>query len=175
VSGVVRSWGCGRLLRHCCHGLALWGLVGGIASSVAFGQTANLEVVATVAASCTLVGGTLNFGTYRPEDSAATEGEATIHYDCPEGTAIRLSLSPGQHAQSSNRAMSRDGGGGTLSYDLYQDAARSQVWGDQGDAMSIASTPSDDTAVDVYGEIHAEQSAPPGTYRDTVLITLVVE
>jgi spore coat protein U-like protein len=68
----------------------------------------------------------------------------------------------------------RDGGDGALRYQLYQDAGRSQVWGDQGDALTIPSTDDGETSVDVFGVIPAGQEAPPGTYRDTVVITLMV-
>jgi spore coat protein U-like protein len=46
--------------------------------------------------------------------------------------------------------------------------------GDQGDALTIPSTDDGETSVDVFGVIPAGQEAPPGTYRDTVVITLMV-
>jgi spore coat protein U-like protein len=139
-------------------------------ASAARGQTADLNVVATVEASCTLDGGTLDFGPYRSEEGK--EARASISYRCPEGMEISLSLGPGREPDGRARAMQRDGGDGALRYQLYQDARRSQVWGDQGDALTIPSTEDGEASVDVFGVIPPGQEAPPGTYRDTVLITL---
>jgi spore coat protein U-like protein len=155
--------------RFCLYGTVLVGLMLYVAGA-ARGQTADLNVVATVDASCTLNGGTLDFGPYRSEESK--EARASISYRCPEGMEISLSLGPGREPDGRARAMQRDGGDGALRYQLYQDARRSQVWGDQGDALTIPSTDDGEASVDVFGVIPAGQDAPPGTYRDTVLITL---
>jgi spore coat protein U-like protein len=87
---------------------------------------------------------------------------------------ISLSLGPGREPDGRARAMQRDGGDGALRCQLYQDAGRSQVWGDQGDALTIPSTRDGEASVDVFGVIPAGQEVPPGTYRDTVVITLGV-
>jgi spore coat protein U-like protein len=157
-----RFWLYGPLLA----GLALY------TAGAARGQTADLNVVATVEASCTLNGGTLDFGAYRSEEGAT--GRARISYRCPEGMEISLAMGPGRQADGRARAMVRDGGDEVLRYQLYQDAGRRQVWGDQGDALIIRSTDDGESGVDVFGAIEAAQEVPPGTYRDTVLITLVV-
>jgi spore coat protein U-like protein len=149
------------------------GLVGLLASGEALGQTANLEVMATVEASCTMHGASLIFGTYRSEETETAQ--ATIVYDCPADLSISLMLSAGQHPQGGGRAMVRDGGGELLSYGLYQDPARSQDWGDQGEARIVNPTIDGDANVEVYGQIEAGQSVPAGNYRDTVLITLVID
>jgi len=149
-------------------GLALW-----LASGTARGQTANLQVVATVEASCTLTGGTLNFGTLQSEEGATSE--TTISYTCPAGMRIGLTMNQGRQPEGEQRAMLRAGGQDTLRYQLFQDSSRSEVWGDQGDTLIIPETGEGGTSVDVYGAIGSGQSVPPGTYRDTVLITLVVD
>jgi spore coat protein U-like protein len=159
------------VLRVCLYCPLLLGLVLCMASA-ARGQTADLNVVATVEASCTLNGGTLDFGPYRSEESKTAR--TSISYRCPEGMEISLSMGSGREADGRARAMQRDGGDGALRYQLYQDAGRSQVWGDQGDALTIPSTDDGETSVDVFGVIPAGQEAPPGTYRDTVVITLMV-
>ncbi|MEM7024358.1 MAG: spore coat U domain-containing protein [Pseudomonadota bacterium] len=144
-----------------------------MASDTALGQTANLEVMATVEASCTLEGATLNFGTYRSEEPATTQ--ATIGYNCPGDLTISLALSSGQNPQGRVRAMLRDGDDDLLPYQLYQDSARQQIWGDQADRLVIDSTDDGDASVEVYGQIEAGYLVPPGNYRDTVLITLMIE
>jgi spore coat protein U-like protein len=143
-----------------------------LAGGAARGQTADLNVVATVEASCTVTGGTLDFGAYRSEEGST--GRARISYRCPQDMEISLTLSPGRQPEGRERGMVRDGGDDVLRYQLYRDASRRQVWGDQGDALTIPSTDDGESSVDVFGAIAAGQSVPPGAYRDTVVITLVV-
>jgi spore coat protein U-like protein len=169
VRKIDRSIHYDAAFRFCLYGPLLVGLMLYMASA-ARGQTADLNVVATVDASCTLNGGTLDFGAYRSEEIKTAR--TSISYRCPEGMEISLSLGPGREADGRARAMQRDGGDGALRYQLYQDAGRSQVWGDQGDALTIPSTRDGEASVDVFGVIPAGQEVPPGTYRDTVLITL---
>ncbi len=169
---IARSTCYDRNLRFWMCGAVLLGLVLCTLGGNAHGQTADLQVVATVEASCRLRGGTLNFGAYRSQESKTAQ--TSISYDCPPGMEIGLTLSPGRQPQGQERAMLRDDGDDLLTYQLYQDSARSQVWGEQGDALTIESTADGGTDVDVYGRIEAGQAVPPGTYRDTVLITLVV-
>jgi spore coat protein U-like protein len=171
VLRVATSWRYDAALQYCLHSLLTLGLLL-LASGAARGQTADLNVVATVEASCTLNGGTLDFGAYRSEEGAT--GRARISYRCPEGMEISLALGPGRQADGRARAMVRDGGDEVLRYQLYQDAGRRQIWGDQGDARTIPTTEDGESGVDVFGAIEAGQQVPPGTYRDTVLITLMV-
>jgi spore coat protein U-like protein len=161
------------MLRFWLYGPLLLGLVLCTLSGAARGQTADLNVVATVEASCTLNGGTLNFGAYRSDESSTAQ--TTISYDCPAGMEISLTLSPGRQSQGQERAMLRDDGDELLPYQLYQDSDRSQIWGDQSDALTIEPTVQGGDTVPVFGRIEAGQDVPPGTYRDTVLITLAVQ
>jgi spore coat protein U-like protein len=62
-----------------------------------------------------------------------------------------------------------------LLYELYQDAARQQEWGEDGDALSIQTTSADEETVQVYGLIPPDQDAPAGSYSDTVQITLNIQ
>jgi spore coat protein U-like protein len=168
---IARSERYDRILRFWLYGPLLLGLLCTL-SAAARGQTADLNVVATVEASCELNGGTLDFGAYRSDASATAE--TTISYDCPAGMAISLTLSPGRQPGGGARAMLRDGGEDLLPYQLFQDSGRSQVWGDQADALMIESTAAGGDSVPVFGRIEPGQEVPPGTYRDTVVITLVV-
>jgi spore coat protein U-like protein len=145
-------------------------LVAAAIGSAALGQTADLSVTAEIQATCTLDGGSLNFGTY---SGSATEGQGSFIYECTSGSSITLSLGPGQNQEGAVRAMAD--GAERLLYELYQDAARQQDWGEDGDALSIESTSADLEAVQVYGLIPQGQSAPAGSYSDVVQITLNID
>jgi spore coat protein U-like protein len=153
-------------------------LVGGLAlalvalpGSAALAQdTATLNVSATVAAECELSGGSLNFGTYSAGE--ASEADTDFSYTCSEGADITVTLDGGGHEQQGSRAMSGDGG--TLTYELYQDAGLSDPWGIGTDGLEVDDTVGGQTSVPVYGRIPSGQQVPPGEYSDTVQITLNV-
>jgi spore coat protein U-like protein len=145
-------------------------LVAAALASAALGQTADLSVTAEIQATCTLDGGSLNFGNY---SGSATEGQGSFSYECTGGSNITLSLGPGQNPEGAGRAMAD--GAERLLYELYQDAARQQEWGEDGDALSIQTTSADEETVQVYGLIPPDQDAPAGSYSDTVQITLNIQ
>lgn len=144
-------------------------------SQAALGQTANLEVSATVDASCTLTGATLAFGTYTATASGPTESNADISYNCTPGMNITLSLDGGGGGDVQNRAMAGPAGA-SLPYQLYKDDSGAAVWGvGATDGLTVPDTPGGQQSVTVYGQIPAGQQAAAGAYADTVLITLAVQ
>jgi spore coat protein U-like protein len=156
--------------RWIAAGLVL--LVAAAIASPAQGQeTANLNVSAEVQASCDVFGGSLEFGIYTGE---AKQGQGSFSYQCTEGTEITLSLGVGQNGQGDgSRAMAGDGG--VLHYQLYQDSARQEVWGNAGDALGVTAPSSSEETVQVYGLIPADQDVPAGSYSDIVQITLNID
>jgi spore coat protein U-like protein len=149
--------------------LALFAVTG----QPALAQTANLNVTATVQASCTLEGGTLAFGTYNATAGDATDSSAAIAYTCTEGTNITVSLNDGDHAEGAgNRAMA--GPGGTLlGYGLYKEDSRTNPWGaGPVDGVTPPATSAGQQTLTVYGRIPPGQQAAPGAYSDIVQITL---
>jgi spore coat protein U-like protein len=142
------------------------------ASPAALAQNATLNVSATVDASCDVNGGTLEFGSYNAASEAT--GEATFTYSCTGGPDITVTLGSGQSPQDGNRAMVRAGGGDTLSYQLFKNAARDEPWGLGSDGIDVSVASTDVVAVDVYGLIAAGQNVPAGDYSDSVQITLTI-
>jgi spore coat protein U-like protein len=136
-------------------------------SHTALAQTANLNVTATVDASCTLNGGSLPFGIYTGDEKDAT-GEFT--YECTPGTNITLSLNQGVNG---DRTMVADGGG-SLPYELYSDSNRTSVWGVDPAGVNPPLTSAEVETAQVFGRIEAGEQAPAGSYSDTVQITLVI-
>lgn len=117
----------------------------------------------------------LNFG----ETSSlgtAINGQATITLDCPSGTNWKLGLNNGMHAASGQRRMAGPAGN-HVEYELYQDAARSQRWGnDRAGGTDVVSgsgsVQSNPTMLQVYGRVPAQAPAAAGSYSDTITVTL---
>jgi spore coat protein U-like protein len=61
-----------------------------------------------------------------------------------------------------------------LTYEIYKETGRTNVWGDSGGAtVTMAGAPSIlPQTVTVFGRIPANQSASTGVFVDTVAITL---
>jgi spore coat protein U-like protein len=141
-----------------------------VTGPAALAQTADLTVTAEIQASCVLNGGSLDFGPYTATEETDTEGEGSFTYQCTGGTGITLSLGPGQNGDGGIRQMAS--GDARLQYELFQNPARSTVWGEDGAALVVESTSTSATPVPVYGLIQAGQDSAAGSYSDTVLITL---
>jgi spore coat protein U-like protein len=60
----------------------------------------------------------------------------------------------------------------SLGYNLYTDAARTQVWGDFFNGGTIQVAPAGTPArLDVYGRIPAGQNVATGSYTDSITVT----
>ncbi|UPG92138.1 spore coat U domain-containing protein [Luteibacter aegosomaticola] len=141
--------------------------------------TSNLDVSATVAASCTIdATGGLAFGTYDPvvtNKATALDGQGTINTVCTNGATAVVTLDEGSHADdaSTPAAPVRRMLAGTnqfLSYNLYTDNAHGTVW--NGTTGQDVTGSGDNVATTVYGSIPAGQNASANTYNDTVKATI---
>lgn len=113
------------------------------------------------------------FGAYDPvglQASAPLDATGQLRYSCGRGARPLVSLSTGGSGSFGPRAMRS--GGATLPYNLYRDAARSQVWGDgsAGTATVLGRRGRNRTLV-VYGRVPPGLVARAGTYGDTVTAT----
>jgi spore coat protein U-like protein len=142
---------------------------------------------AQAAADCSITAVSLNFGVYDPAATSADDSVGTVTVTCRNisGGADRINytvmLSNGQYGTS---AATRAMGAGTnrLGYNVFTDPARTQAWGTGTGGTVIASGamtvgPGNGNNVktvvhSVYGRIPQLQDAAPGTYSDTMVVTL---
>ena len=128
-------------------------------------------------ASCTVSAVGVAFGTYTPLQAAALDMNGTIDIACLGVTgrnAVTIDLSTG----ASNGYMTRTliTGIHTLNYNLYYDAAYTQVWGNgtggsvQGGTIIRRRAPN--ATLPVYGAVAAGQDPAPGTYGDTITVSV---
>ena len=138
-------------------------------------DTANMTVTANVAPSCQLTTvDTLGFGTLDP--TSDNDAQADITWVCTSGFNTTIELDGGSSGDLTARTM---GGSGILPYQLFRDAARTEVFGD-GSAGSFT-TPVSGTGygnpdtVTVYGRVDQADAAAAvaGNYLDTVGVTIV--
>lgn len=127
--------------------------------------------------TCSISAVSVAFGTYTPMQTTPLEMNGTINISCSGVTgnnSITLDLSTG----ASNSYLTRTlvSGSTTLNYNLYFDAGYTQIWGNgtggsvEGSANIKNNAPS--ASVPVYGAIAAHQDPDPGSYSDTILVTV---
>ncbi len=149
--------------------------VGLLASSMpahADTATANLAVSATVVAACSVSSGTLGFGTYNPTATSNLDASTTFQVTCTRGTSATVGMNLGANASGSVRRMIN--GTDYLSYELYQNAGRTTVWGSSGGGLLSLSAASSNSAqtLTVYGRVTQSQDVAVGSYTDTVVMTV---
>jgi len=142
--------------------------------------TSSLSVTATVSANCTITTQPVAFGAYDPIVANATnplDGTGTVTVTCTNGSAATITLDQGADPAggSSDAAPLRqmkDSGTDVLAYSLYQDTARTTVWGNTtGTGVAVTGTGAVDN-VTVYGAVAAGQNVPATSYSDTVTATV---
>lgn len=129
--------------------------------------------------SCTVSASGVGFGVYNPFSDSSLDSTGTVTVSCFGllGGVFQVALSTGGSGTFSPRRMAS--GANTLTYNLYVDSSRTQIWGDGSGGTSIQSlncillclgAPQNFT---VYGRIPASQTgAHSGTYGDTITVTV---
>jgi spore coat protein U-like protein len=135
--------------------------------------TTTFQVTATVTTSCSVTANPLAFGNYSP--GAASNATTTVAVTCSRTLpyTIGLDQGTGTGATTAARVMTLAGGGGTLAYGLFQNAARSTAWGNTAGTDTLAATGTGAVQnFPVYGQIAAGQSSAAGAYADTVTVSI---
>jgi spore coat protein U-like protein len=147
----------------------------GAAAADAGTATGTFTVQATISSACSVTATTLNFGTYSPSAASALTGSSTVSVNCTSGSPYTVALNVGSGGGSfTTRTLLN--GINTLNYNLYRDAAYSQVWGDgSGSTYTVAGTGSGlltSNNITVYGEIPISQDKPTGAYTSLITVTV---
>jgi spore coat protein U-like protein len=168
---------CRRAALHATLSIGALCMAALLECPVAEATTASntFTVQAVINSSCNVSATTLNFGTYDPTSATAINGTSTLSVFCTAGTPYTAALNVGSGGGSFvTRTIAN--GGNLLNYNLFRDAARSQVWGDgSGSTFTVSGTGSGLLTANnltVYGEIPIAQDGPPGTYTSTITVTV---
>lgn len=129
--------------------------------------------------SCTVTATGISFGNYIPVNTASTDSTGSVRVRCTLLVALAgsftVDLSTGSSGTYAQRTLRN--GSSVLTYNLYTDAARSQILGNGSGGSSrithnFSALLGIDQTVTVYGRIPGRQNVPPGSYNDTIIVTV---
>jgi spore coat protein U-like protein len=152
-------------------------------SGTAFAQTptstTTLNVTAIVGSTCIISTGAISFGTYDPlvvNASAPLNGAGNVSTTCSNGLGNTITLDPGLNAATGSTTevplRQMRSAGNVMSYFLYQNSARSTVFGNDA-TTGVGQTGTGLNAnLAIYGQIPGGQNSAPGSYSDTVTATV---
>jgi spore coat protein U-like protein len=131
-----------------------------------------LLVTARAEANCTISTTSVAFGSYDVFSATPRDATGTVQIDCAPRENIQVWLSRGSSSVFSPRTLRS--GLNVLDYNLFRNAARTQVWGDGSAGTSIFSGNNiRSTTQTVYGRVPAAQDAAVGNYTDTIVATVI--
>ena len=133
-------------------------------------STGSLTVTATVASTCSVNSPTLAFGTYNP--ASVSDSTTDISVTCTNTTPYTVGLDAGSGTGASVTDRKMMNGANLLNYTLYSDAGRTANWGNTTGVWKSATGNGAAQVHTVYGRIPASQYVDPGSYSDTVVITV---
>lgn len=165
--------------RATAPGALLFAAAHGIAAAASTAGT--LQVTASVAPSCAITLGTLDFGSAPQLDQSVP---ATITVTCPDGLAYRIGADGGLGYAGGTRNLRHavNGAAAAIPYVLYQALApQKRYWGNQdlggvaggsvpGDSIGLVGTGSPQQ-VTVWGEV-SSTAYVDGQYGDQVTVTV---
>lgn len=141
-------------------------------------KSTNLDVTASVAANCTITTSAVAFGAYDPVvTNASTDlnGTGTVTVACTKNTGATVDLGTGSAPNWNGTTRRMSGGADFLTYALYKDSSRSQVWGiglASGTTASYTALTKDTVDLTVYGKVQSGQDVAVGSYTDTIVATI---
>lgn len=119
--------------------------------------------------------GILDFGQYASLDNVITAtsqpGAGSIRVKCAAGQPYSIRLDGGLHGNVSSRRMANvSNASSTLTYNLYSDRPGGTVW---DNVQGVRATGDGrDQWYPIHGLVPAQAPPAPGTYRDTVNVTI---
>jgi spore coat protein U-like protein len=137
-------------------------------------STITFSVSASVSVACNVAANPVAFGTYVGTGASPTvDVTSSIVVTCPSGTNFDLRLDNGAHGSGAQRRMQITSGPVSfLNYELYQDAARTQRFGNNNAERVQGVGTGAPQSVPVYGSLPGAQIVPFGPYLDTIQATL---
>ena len=101
------------------------------------------------------------------------DATATMEVTCTDTTPYDIGLNEGLGAGATTSVRQMTSGGETIAYALFQDAGRVTNWGNAVGADTQPATGTGDAqSFTVFGRVLAQATPAPGTYTDTVTVTV---
>jgi spore coat protein U-like protein len=148
-------------------------LLSSASTSFAATSTATFSVQVTIVATCTINSASaLNFGS-QGVFTVNVDQTSTIQVQCTNTTPYTIGLDAGLGTGATVAVRKMTSGGVTVNYSLYSDSLRTTVWGTTIGTNTVAATGNGAAqSYTVYGRIPAQTTPAPGTYNDTVTVTV---
>jgi spore coat protein U-like protein len=144
-----------------------------IAAPARAGQTnGQLNVTATVAASCMIAAPDLAFGAYDGTQNNTASTRITVTCNVTSHP-VSVTLNTGLHPAGAIRQMAN--GTQNLQYLLFTDPARTVAWNNavSGTGLTTDTATPPTAGIDLYGRIPADQFVNvQGAFNDTVVMTV---
>ena len=147
-----------------------------VSSGTAFAATTvttTFQSQITIQAQCLIVSASnLDFG---PQGvlAVAVPQTSTIQVQCTNTTPYTIGLDAGTGASATVASRKMTSGGAVVNYSLYTDAGHSTVWGNTPGTDTVAGTGSGAAqSITVFGLVPVQTTPAPGTYNDTVTVTV---
>jgi spore coat protein U-like protein len=139
-------------------------------------KNASFTVSATVAKACAIGAANMNMGTW--SGTGDLTGSSNITVKCSTGTGYAVNLDTGASSTYASRKLVN--GTDLLSYNLYRDSGRTEIWGDGSpgtsniDGTGTGMADAQNRAIPVYAKILEADllAAKPGTYSNTITATV---
>jgi spore coat protein U-like protein len=139
----------------------------------------STSATATIISNCNISTTALNFGSTGLL-SSNVDATGSINVQCSNTLPYSLGLNNGSNASGSQRRM-KQGTTNFVNYDLYTDSGRTAAWttttsatsctGGAGTCITNTGTGASQP-ITVFGRVPSQSGTPPGTYADTVLVTV---
>lgn len=124
------------------------------------------------------------FGIYQDGSPVPKDTTANMTIDCarnsgPQNLTLTVAIGPSATSGSISSRSMREGGGSTITYNLYRDSSRSLIWGQTPGVdtvtqpLSIPNNSSASSTFTIFGRIGALQNGTVGTYADSVVATVM--
>jgi spore coat protein U-like protein len=146
-------------------------LVGGYANAGT--ATAPFGVTMLITAQCVINStATLDLGS-SGVINANHDANTPLHIQCTNTTPYTIGLDKGTTTGGAiAQRLLVSGASATVNYNLFQSAAYATVWGDTGGGLVSSTGNGADQTFTIFGRVPAQTTPAPGTYTDTVTVTV---
>lgn len=156
--------------------LVLNTFVPGFAATYSNGTgTATFDVSMKIIANCVISASALDFGQTQGVLNTAVNVNTSLSVTCTNTTPYNVGLSAGSGTGSTGTTRYMSGTGGntaTVAFNLFQTAGAT-LWGDTQGTNTVGGTGNGNAQpLTVYGQVPAQTTPMPDTYRSTVTATV---
>lgn len=133
--------------------------------------TGTVDVSLSVSSACSVTAEPLAFGTVSAFDTAIDASSPTS-VKCTPNASYTVYLDYGVNAGvGTQRKLKSTTSATTVTYNLYSDSARTEVWG--GALAGVTGSGSgSDQPMTIYGQVPVQTAVGAGDYKDTVTVTV---